>query len=408
MTPCRSTHAPSSGRRNRAAVSRAATTRSGARRCGQPQREVCGDEVATSSRNISTERLTLPVQLLRVSKGSSLRTCRGAVPSRTTRSCGAARKPRARSNRSASGGITRVHGGLLRRRSGNQAVPGHRVHAFSARDLAGSGDARVRSRTLTELREAGLSSLPGSRQILDDEVRQVICPDKVTTAQWSTARRCPSGWTSLNVTMMFGHVETPCGRVISFMHASSSARWWLHRVRAAPVRAHRAPMVAQAGALWPRSGRRCSCTQSRGSRCIVDANIRCRGSSSVQGCGCVARRCERSRRHADESVAVGRRRHGQGSRPGDGEADSLGGPHPAAAPPSGRARGAAAGVIRRGSVVSAGIRREDAPRRAAPARAAGLRYLGSNASRSSSDSRRRISSARPSATSTAAGRGTLL
>jgi FO synthase len=61
------------------------------------------------------------------------------------------------------------------------------------------------------LRDRGLSSLPGTAaEILDDEVRRVICPDKVTTAQWlnvhETAHRV--GLRS-NVTMMFGHVERP-------------------------------------------------------------------------------------------------------------------------------------------------------------------------------------------------------
>jgi FO synthase len=63
------------------------------------------------------------------------------------------------------------------------------------------------------LREAGLGSLPGTAaEILDEEVRRVICPDKVTTEQWlhvhDTAHR--AGLRS-NVTMMFGHVESPRG-----------------------------------------------------------------------------------------------------------------------------------------------------------------------------------------------------
>ena len=66
-------------------------------------------------------------------------------------------------------------------------------------------------RLAAELRDAGLGSLPGTAaEILDDEVRRVICPDKVTTAQWlevhDAAHRV--GLRS-NVTIMFGHVETP-------------------------------------------------------------------------------------------------------------------------------------------------------------------------------------------------------
>ena len=65
--------------------------------------------------------------------------------------------------------------------------------------------------TSSWLRDLGLGSLPGTAaEILDDEVRAVICPDKVTTDQWldvhDAAHRV--GLRS-NVTIMFGHVETP-------------------------------------------------------------------------------------------------------------------------------------------------------------------------------------------------------
>jgi FO synthase len=95
----------------------------------------------------------------------------------------------------------------------NDAVPGLHVHAFSALEVW-QGAATLRlplDAYLTELRDVGLGSLPGTAaEILDDEVRRVICPDKVTTEQWlrvhDVAHRV--GLRS-NVTMMFGHVETP-------------------------------------------------------------------------------------------------------------------------------------------------------------------------------------------------------
>src|SRR5262249_32818628 len=64
---------------------------------------------------------------------------------------------------------------------------------------------------LARLRDLGLGSLPGTAaEILDDEVRAVLCPDKVTTGQWlevhDAAHR--AGLRS-NVTIMFGHVESP-------------------------------------------------------------------------------------------------------------------------------------------------------------------------------------------------------
>jgi FO synthase len=95
----------------------------------------------------------------------------------------------------------------------SDAVPEMHVHAFSALEIW-QGAATVGlplEPYLAQLRDAGLGSLPGTAaEILDDEVRRVICPDKVTTAQWldvhDNAHRV--GLHS-NVTMMFGHVESP-------------------------------------------------------------------------------------------------------------------------------------------------------------------------------------------------------
>src|SRR5207247_958050 len=64
---------------------------------------------------------------------------------------------------------------------------------------------------LERLRDVGLASLPGTAaEILDDEVREVLCPDKVSTDQWlevhDTAHRVGLRSTT---TIMFGHVDTP-------------------------------------------------------------------------------------------------------------------------------------------------------------------------------------------------------
>ena len=85
------------------------------------------------------------------------------------------------------------------------------VHAFSPLEVWQG--AKTLGRTLpdflAELRDAGLGSLPGTAaEILDDEVRAVICPDKVKTAEWlevMEAAHC-AGLRS-TVTIMFGHVE---------------------------------------------------------------------------------------------------------------------------------------------------------------------------------------------------------
>jgi FO synthase len=64
---------------------------------------------------------------------------------------------------------------------------------------------------LATLKATGLGSLPGTAaEILDDEVRAIICPDKVTTAQWldviAAAHRIGLRTTA---TIMFGHVDAP-------------------------------------------------------------------------------------------------------------------------------------------------------------------------------------------------------
>jgi FO synthase len=95
----------------------------------------------------------------------------------------------------------------------NDAVPELHVHAFSALEVwQGAATLGLELHDyLSRLRAAGLASLPGTAaEILDDDVRRVVCPDKVTTSQWlevhDVAHRV--GLRS-NVTMMFGHVERP-------------------------------------------------------------------------------------------------------------------------------------------------------------------------------------------------------
>jgi FO synthase len=98
-------------------------------------------------------------------------------------------------------------------RTVKEAAPAIHVHAFSplevsqgARTLGLSVEAFLR-----QLKAAGLGTLPGTAaEILCDDVRQLICPDKVTTAGWldviGTAHRIGLRTTS---TIMFGHLETP-------------------------------------------------------------------------------------------------------------------------------------------------------------------------------------------------------
>jgi FO synthase subunit 2 len=61
------------------------------------------------------------------------------------------------------------------------------------------------------LRHAGVDSLPGTAaEVLDDDVRKIICPEKINTATWleivGTAHQQGLPTTS---TMLCGHIETP-------------------------------------------------------------------------------------------------------------------------------------------------------------------------------------------------------
>ena len=90
-------------------------------------------------------------------------------------------------------------------------APDIHVHAFSPLEIWQG--AKTLGRTipdfLRELKEAGLSSLPGTAaEILDDEIRAVICPDKIKTAQWlEVMTAAHSVGLRSTVTIMYGHVE---------------------------------------------------------------------------------------------------------------------------------------------------------------------------------------------------------
>ncbi|MBM6402831.1 bifunctional FO biosynthesis protein CofGH [Phycicoccus sp. CSK15P-2] len=98
-------------------------------------------------------------------------------------------------------------------RAVKDAVPGLHVHAFTALEVH-EGARRLGMPLLdylVALREAGLSSLPGTAaEILDDEVRAVLCPDKIDTAEWlETHEHAHAAGLRSNITIMYGAVEQP-------------------------------------------------------------------------------------------------------------------------------------------------------------------------------------------------------
>jgi FO synthase len=98
-------------------------------------------------------------------------------------------------------------------RAVHEIAPELHIHGFTALEVT-EGARRLQEPLadyLRRLMDVGLRTLPGTAaEILDDEVRAVLCPDKVTTEEWLEAHRIAHtvGLRS-NITIMFGAVERP-------------------------------------------------------------------------------------------------------------------------------------------------------------------------------------------------------
>ena len=98
-------------------------------------------------------------------------------------------------------------------RTVKDACPDMHIHAFSPLEISQGAHTLGISveEFLQALKAEGLNSLPGTAaEILDDEVRDILCPDKLNTREWleviATAHRVGIRTTS---TIMFGHVDRP-------------------------------------------------------------------------------------------------------------------------------------------------------------------------------------------------------
>ena len=98
-------------------------------------------------------------------------------------------------------------------RAVHAAAPGIHIHGFTALEVT-EGAKRLGEPLadyIGRLADAGLRTLPGTAaEILDEPVRRILCPDKITTDEWLECHRVAHhvGLRS-NVTMMFGAVEQP-------------------------------------------------------------------------------------------------------------------------------------------------------------------------------------------------------
>ena len=94
-----------------------------------------------------------------------------------------------------------------------EAAPDIHVHAFSPLEVTqGAKTLGIPLEAfLRKLKAAGLGTLPGTAaEILDDEIRQIICRDKVNTSEWLEVMRTAHGLgLRTTSTIMFGHLESP-------------------------------------------------------------------------------------------------------------------------------------------------------------------------------------------------------
>jgi FO synthase len=183
--------------------------------------EVCGDEVTYAvNRNINyTNVCYFRCQFCAFSKGKLSENLRGHAYDLPLAEI--ERRVREAWERGATevcmqGGIHPAYTGatyLAICRAAKKAVPAMHVHAFSPLEIwQGAATLSVDvPMFLGALREAGLGTLPGTAaEILDDEVREVLCPDKINTEQWlAVMEAAHAAGFRTTATIMFGHLDRP-------------------------------------------------------------------------------------------------------------------------------------------------------------------------------------------------------
>lgn len=94
-----------------------------------------------------------------------------------------------------------------------EEFPQLHLHAFSPQEVQfiADNDGISYAEVIGALQEAGVGSMPGTAaEVLDDNVRRILCPEKTNTTTWleivGTAHRLGMPSTS---TMLSGHIETP-------------------------------------------------------------------------------------------------------------------------------------------------------------------------------------------------------
>ncbi len=106
-----------------------------------------------------------------------------------------------------------------------EAFPALHLHAFSPQEIQfiAREDGLSYAAVIAALKGAGVQSMPGTAaEVLNDEVRRVLCPEKIDTATWleivETAHQLGMPTTS---TMLSGHIETPEQQIEHLAHLRS-------------------------------------------------------------------------------------------------------------------------------------------------------------------------------------------
>jgi len=98
-------------------------------------------------------------------------------------------------------------------RAVKRALPGMHCHAFSPMEIVYGVELTNMSLRdyLQMLRDNGLDTLPGTAaEILDDQVREILSRNKLSTSQWRAVITTAHGLGIRSTsTLMYGHVETP-------------------------------------------------------------------------------------------------------------------------------------------------------------------------------------------------------
>lgn len=98
-------------------------------------------------------------------------------------------------------------------RAVREGAPDIHIHAFSPLEVTqGARTLGLSVESFLErLREAGLNTLPGTAaEVLDDDVRARLCPDKLKTSEWlSVMEKAHSVGLRSTSTIMFGHLDAP-------------------------------------------------------------------------------------------------------------------------------------------------------------------------------------------------------